>query len=158
MPYLEGVEYQLSKGMEIEDILEKYDWKNFETVVSKIFKENIFLTKQNFRFKTKRRYEIDVVAVKNNQVFCVDCKWWGRGRYKKSSLKNAVIEQEKRTNEFMKFLKKNYIAKSLLKIDKQTIHPLIVTLHDENMIKENQTFVVPIWKLNAFLNHLENYI
>lgn len=80
---LDELEAQLQKGKDIEDILEKYDWRNFETIVAVIFKENGFNTNQNFRFKTRKRYEIDIVAVRDNRIFCIDCKWWGRGRYKK---------------------------------------------------------------------------
>ena len=150
---------QLQTGKNIEDILEKTDWKNFESIVSNIFKENDFSTKQNFRFKTKRRYEIDVIAVRNNSIFCIDCKWWNKGRYKKSGLMSAIVSQEKRTKEFGKFLKKNPIAKNLLHVKSgYTVYPLLVTLHDEDMIKENETFLIPVWKLNRFITERENYL
>ena len=156
---LEGIKTQLMKGKTIEDILEKYDWKNFEKIIAEIFRENGFYTKQNFRFKTKRAYEIDIIAVRNNQVFCIDCKWWGRGRYKKTGLRHAITSQENRVRKFTKFLKKNPIAKGLLKLNsKYKVYPLLVTLHDEDLIKENDTFVVPAWKLNRFTTEIENYI
>lgn len=155
---IDEVEAQLRKGKSIEDIFEKYDWKKFESVIAEIFQENDFHILQNFRFKTKKRYEIDVLAVKNNRIFCVDCKWWGRGRYKKSGLKNAVTLQENRVKELKKFLKKNLIAKSMLKIkSRHMVYPLIVTLHEEDMIKENDTFVVPAWKLNKFITEIGQY-
>ncbi len=156
---IDEIESHLRKGKSIEDILEKYGWKKFENVIANIFQENRFHTKLNFRFKTKRRYEIDVIAVRNNQTFCIDCKWWGKGRYKKTGLKNAVTNQENRVKELRKFLKKNPIAKGMLKInEKCSIYPLIVTLHEEDMIKENNTFVIPAWKLNRFITDAENYI
>jgi hypothetical protein len=145
------------KGKDIENLLEKHNWKNFESVVAAIFQENGFQTKQNFRFKTKSRYEIDVLAI-NRVVFCVDCKWWGRGRYKKSGLRGAIISQKKRVEELQKFLKRNPIAKGILRIDpKYVSYPLIVTLHDEDMVMEDETFVVPVWKLNQFILERENY-
>ena len=71
----------------------------------------------------------------------------GRGRYKKSGLKKATIKQETRVKEFKKFLRKNQIAG--LKLDsKFEMYPLLITLHDEDMIKFNKTLVVPVWKLN----------
>lgn len=155
---LEEIESQLKNGIDIEDILEKYDWKKFENIVTQIFQESGFHTKQNFRFKNKKRYEIDVIAVKNNQIICIDCKWWGRGRYKKSGLKSAIIAQENRVKELRRFLKKNIIARNLLRItSKYILHPLLITLHDEDMIKKDETFVVPVWKLNKFATEIESY-
>lgn len=155
---IDEIKSELQKGKDIEDILEKYDWKNFEKIIAEIFKENGFYIKQNFRFKTKRNYEIDVVAVKNNRIFCVDCKWWGGGRYKKTGLKHAIESQEKRVKELNKFLKKNPIAKNMLKTTQgYTMSPLIVTLHEEDMINENDTFIVPVWKLNKFITEPEYY-
>ncbi|MBI2084594.1 MAG: NERD domain-containing protein [Candidatus Aenigmarchaeota archaeon] len=154
---LEHLAEELSHGKSFEDILERYDWKVFEKTVAEMFKTNGFGIKQNFRFKTKRRYEIDIIAVKNSQIFCVDCKWWGSGRYKKSGLKNAAKLQQERAKEFKNYLKKNPIAQKLLKIGSgYSTHPLLVTLHDENLIKENEIFVVPIWKLNTFINDLHS--
>ncbi len=148
---------EINKPKNIETILEKHNWKSFESVVAAIFQENGFQTKQNFRFKTKRLYEIDVLAV-NRVMFCIDCKWWGRGRYKKSGLRDAITSQKKRVEELQKFLKGNPIAKGILKIDpKHASYPLIVTLHDEDMVMENDTFVVPVWKLNQFILERENY-
>lgn len=156
---IEEFESRIRRGDDIEDVLEKYDWKKFEQIIAEIFQKNSFYTKQNFKFKTKRRYEIDVLATKSNRIFCIDCKWWGKGRYKKSGLKNAIESQEKRVKELHKFLKKNPIAKNMLKVTQGYItNPLIVTLHEEDMIKENNTFVVPVWKLNNFILAVENYI
>lgn len=152
---LDKIIFELSKGEDIEDILEKYDWKKFEKVIAEIFRENDFLTRQNFRFKTKKRYEIDVIAVKNNQVICVDCKWWRKGRYKKSGLKTAIKLHEKRTKEFEKFLKENSIAQSLLNIEENFVtNSLLVTLYDEAIVKEGETLIVPVWKLNSLLNEV----
>ncbi len=148
---LKGLENLMRKGSDIEDVLQKSNWKNFEDVVSEIFEANGYVTKLNFRFKTSRRYEIDVIASKGNDILCIDCKWWGRGRYKKSGLKNAITMQNMRMKEFGKFLKDNPIARGILKLKSLHLAALIVTLHDEDMIKQDNTFVVPIWKLNEFL-------
>lgn len=148
---LEEIESQLKSGRDIEDILKKYDWKKFENIVAQIFQENGFYTKQNFRFKTKKRYEIDILAVKNDRIFCIDCKWWSNGRYKKSSIKHAISLQKNRTIELMKFLKKNVIVKELLGVHNLVALPLLVTLHEEDIIIDDGTYVVPAWKLNRFL-------
>jgi len=154
---LEKIKKELLKGKTIEEILEKFDWKGFERTVSEIFLANNFKVKQNFIFKTKRRYEIDVLAIGERFVFCVDCKEWSKGRYKKTGLRYAAESQEERLKQLKKFLKKNLLARQSMKInlEKQKLNTLIVTLFEEDLLKENETFFVPIWKLNSFLLNLE---
>lgn len=146
------------KTKDLEEELKNLDWKNFEKVVQEIFEVNGFRVRRNFRFKTKKRYEIDILAIKDNFNFCVDCKRLGKGRYKKSEIVKAVKKQEERSEELKKFLEINLLAKESLKIKSMKFYPLLVTLFEEEVIKENETFVVPVWKLNSFLNEVETYI
>jgi len=149
---------EVKREKNVEEELKNLDWKGFEKAVQEIFELNEFKVKRNFRFKTKRRYEIDLIAIKDRFNFCVDCKRFGKGRYKKSEILKAIKKQEERNKELKKFLRSNMIAKESLKIKSMKFYPLIVTLFEEEVIKENQTFVVPVWKLNSFLNEVENYI
>jgi Holliday junction resolvase len=157
---LEKIRKHLLKGKTIEEILEKFDWREFEKTVAEIFERNGFEVKQNFVFKTKRRYQIDSLAKGKRIIFCIDCKEWRKGRYKKTGLKYATKDQKERVGELIKFLKKNLIARQMLKIDleKQKFYPLVVTLLEEDLLKENETFVVPVWKLNSFLLDVERYL
>lgn len=149
---------ELSKRKDLEEIIKDFDWKTFEKIVAHIFEMNGFKVKTNFRFKTSRRFEIDVIAISDLYVFCVECKEWGRGRQKTSGLKKAVEMQEVRMRELKKSLNHNPIASKMLKIAKQNFFSLIVTWHEEELIKESSTLVVPIWKLNEFIRNFENYI
>ncbi|MCH6576053.1 MAG: SDR family oxidoreductase [Bacteroidetes bacterium] len=134
---LEKIKRQLIKGKSIEDITGEFNWKDFEKTVGEIFRNNGFRVKNNFNFKTNRRFEIDIIARGDGHVLCVDCKQWSRGRNKISALKKAAEDQENRTKEFKKFLRKNLIAKQMIKINsKQKYSSLIVTLHEEKIIKE----------------------
>jgi len=157
---LEKIRKDLLKGRTIEEILEKFDWKEFEKTVADIFESNEFEVKQNFIFETKKRYQIDVLVKRERIVLCIDCKEWGKGRYKKTGLKYAVKNQEERVNQLINFLKKNLVAKQILKINlrKQKFYPLIVTLQEEDLLKENETFVIPVWKLNSFLLDIEKFL
>ncbi|MEM5883025.1 MAG: restriction endonuclease [Candidatus Aenigmatarchaeota archaeon] len=146
------------KTKKLEEELEAFDWKNFEKVTQEIFEINGFKVRRNFRFKTKKRYEIDIIAIKDSFNFCVDCKRLGKGRYKKSEILKAIKKQEERSEELRKFLNSNFLAKESLEIKSSKFYPIIVTLFEEEIVKENETFVVPIWKLNSFLNEVENYI
>ena len=155
---LEEVEKFLKEGKQIEEAVRNFDWKEFESLVKEIFESHDFKVKRNFRFKTKKRFEIDLIAMNPTKVFCVDCKEWGRGRNKISALKKAVEMQEDRVRQLEKFLKTNPIASRMLKIDgKLEFLPLIVTWLEEDLKKESETMVVPVWKLNSFLANPENY-
>jgi len=154
---LEKIRNGILSGKTIEEILEGFNWQNFEKIVEEIFERNDFKIKRNFRFKTKKRYEIDIIATRENIAFCIDCKRWGRGRYKRTGLGHAIKDQENRVNELAKFLKRNPLAKESLKININQTFPLLVTLLQENVIKEDNTFVVPVWKLNSFLLEVERY-
>lgn len=149
---LEQVEHFLQQGKTVEEFIEKIDWKQFETFVKEIFSANGFKSISNFRFKNSRRFEIDIVASKNNLIFAVDCKEWNKGRYKNSGLKKAAEDQIRRTGEFEKFLMKNPIAKSKLRVNSNPkLVSILVTWYDEAISEHQSCFVVPVWKLNSFL-------
>ena len=154
----EEIKIELNAKEDLEDILEGVDWQEFEIFISEIFAANEFKVKRNFRFKTTNKFEIDLLCIKDNYILCVDCKQWRRGRNKNSNFKNAVKKQEKRVDELKKFLKNNIIAKRSLKIKKQKYYSLVVSLFEENILKENETYIVPSSKLNSFLLEAENYL
>ena len=158
MSNLDDISRQVIRGKRIEEAVGKFDWKDFESIVSDIFRENGFAVRNNFRFKTERRWEIDLVAVRGNDVLCVDCKRWSDGREKTWSLSKAAKEQSQRTKEFNKFIKSNMIARVMMKIPEGNFTSMVATLHEENVLKEGGTFVVPLRKLNTFLVEFDNII
>lgn len=135
----------------IEEVLKKFDWRGFEEIVAEIFIANGFHVKNGVRFKTRKRYEIDLVAIKSEYCLCVDCKKWGGGRYKLTALREAIKRQIERTEEFKKV--------SMHSLEgKLKFYPLIVTLMEEEIKVEHNVFVIPVWKLNKFLINLEAYL
>jgi len=156
---LEQIRQRILQGEEIEKIIGEIDWKEFEELVSKILKKHDFDTHHNFRFKTNRRYEIDIVAIKKKILLVIDCKHWGRGRHKKTRLKYAIKDQKERVKQLKKFLKNNLIAKLKLKTSKKLkFIPLIITWFEEDLLEHENVFIVPAWKLNNFLLNLSEYI
>ncbi len=134
---------EIRKTKEIERVLKNYDWKDFESFVEFVFQQHDYETKRNFRFKTDKRYEVDIIAEKN-VIICVDCKRLSSGRSKRSFLKNSAERHKKRTEELGKFSKKD---KKLL--------PLIITLMDEDIIEYQNVIILPIWKINDFILSLD---
>ncbi|MEM5853454.1 MAG: NERD domain-containing protein [Candidatus Aenigmatarchaeota archaeon] len=155
---IEKIESQTSRKS-LEEILKTLGWKDFEDVVAEIFRRNNFLVRENLRIKVDKRFEIDLVASRSNLVFCVECKRWSGGRYKKSILRKSIEKQEERARAVEKLLLKNELLKRNLKIGENfTVVPLIVTLMEEDLVKEKKTFVVPIDKLNSFLLDVESLL
>jgi len=157
---LKHIEERILKGEQIEEIIEGLRWKEFEELVLRILGRHEFRTWHNFRFKTKRMYEIDVLAVKDTTLLAIDCKDWGRGRYKNSSLRKAALDQSTRAKELRRFLESNPIACVRMKLDASQINiiPLLVTRLEESLIEHENVLVIPIWKFNEFLLNLSNYI
>jgi Holliday junction resolvase-like predicted endonuclease len=155
---LEEIKKELLEGKEIEEVVKNIDWQDFEKLVSEILEKHGFKTWNNFRFKTERRYEIDVIASNNDMLLLIDCKQWDRGRYKSSALRESVGKQEERLLQFKKFLKNNPIARNNFLIKKRRkIMSCIVTWYQEELIEYSKSWVVPIWKFNDFLLDLGKY-
>lgn len=156
---LNEIKQRILEGEQIEDIIQEIDWKDFEKLVINILIKHDFQTYHNFRFKTERRYEIDVIGIKEKILLAIDCKQWGRGRYKKTGLKYAVQEQKERVKQLKKFLKNNPIPKSKLKISKRVkFIALIITWFEEDLLEYENVFIVPVWKFNEFLLNISEYI
>lgn len=146
------MERALTKGKSIEEILDQSNWQEFEIFCESVLQEHDWKTKRNFRFKTERRYEIDVLATKGNKILAIDCKHWGIRKGKKHQLVYAIEKQKKRIEEFKKI---NFFMEMKTK---HKIHPLIITWFEEEIIHEKDTFVVPASKLNTFLLEIDRYL
>lgn len=158
MPDVDKISSQVLGGKKMADVVGKFDWKGFEEIVSEIFSRNDFLVKRNLRFKTDRRWENDVLAVRGNLALCADCKRWSDGREKGWSLRKSAADQERRTAALEKFVKSNPIAASLTGSGGKNMVPVLVTLHDESVLKFGKTYVVPVSKLNTFLLNIESIV
>jgi Holliday junction resolvase len=128
---------------DLEKVSKAVVWQNFERLVSFIFEENGFQVKTNTvkTFNRKRR-QYDVIAKKNNEIFLVECKKWAGNRTRLSALK-AAIEKHKERTEFYKNLTKEHAI------------PIIVTLIEEEIKFYEEVPIVPISKLNSFLNEVD---
>ena len=148
---LEKITRRVLSGGTMEEEIGKSDWNGFEGIVGDIFRKNDFRVRNNFRFKTGRRYENDLIAARDGLAFCVDCKRWSSGREKRWGLAKAAREQDERTAQLARFLRSNPVARDMMKIPHGNLVPMVVTLHQEDLLREGRTFVVPVKKLNAFI-------
>lgn len=133
----------------LEEILAKRDWKFFENFVETLLKIHGFKTKKHVRVKIEgKRREIDIIGYNDLFVLVVECKRWGKGRYKISSLKKEAKKHKERISlvkTFSLFRKKKFVG-------------IVVTLFEEGITNVDGIFFVPIWKLNRFLLDLTSLI
>ena len=137
---MEGIEEIISrikKGEDINSILREYRWQTFENLVAYIFEQHGFTAKIHYRFKTKRKYEIDVLATKGGRCILVECKKWRGKTASASKILKAVEKQMERAKEFRKSTGNDCEA-------------IIVTLLDQPEEIEGIK-LVPISRLNGFL-------
>jgi len=138
---LEEIENLIRSGKTVEEVLTLVGWEEFEEKVEEIFKLHNFKTIRNFRFKTTKRFEIDIIAEKRDLLFVIDCKQWNKGRYKISALKKAAERNLERSRE---------LQSTLIGRNKKVI-PIIITLFDEAIYEYEGVYIVPLFKLNSFL-------
>jgi Holliday junction resolvase len=115
-------------------------WQNFERLTAFIFQANDFQVKINaVRTSNKKRRQYDVIAKKRDKTFLIECKKWAGNRRRLSALKRAVEQHRERTEFYRNLTNENVI-------------PIIVTFIEEEITFFEEVPVVPILKLNSFIN------
>ena len=128
---------------ELESIGPRMKWQYFERLVAFVFDSNGFDVSVGVVKKfggAKRQY--DVIAEGPRHIIAADCKRWTGRRYKASLLRSAADRQVERCTCLKSEAEKNII-------------PLIVTLMNEDIVIHQGVPIVPIEKLNTFINSWE---
>lgn len=131
----------IRSGCDIQTCSQLLTWKDFELFTSEVLIKSDYDTKVNIHL-TKPRCQLDVVAVKNNFLLCIDCKHWRN--YSRSAIMLYIEKQVVRTRNFLVNNKK--IKKAL---------PMLITLYDSNFKLICGVPVVPIKSLQSFLLEFE---
>lgn len=141
----------MRRGEPFEEILRRTGWKDFEELTSAIMNEAGFLTFRNFRFSSKgKRYEVDIIALENPRIILVDCKRWNFGQGKSSALRTSASKQLKRSLEFLEKIQE-FSSFNLSGWKTVIIIPVLVTIYEERIIEYEKVLIVPLFKLNSFL-------
>jgi len=127
----------------LEEVSKEVVWQNFEKLTAFIFEKNDFQVATNtVKVSGKRRRQYDVIAKKSNRTFLIECKKWSGNRYRLSALKAAIEKHNERT-EFYNIM------------TKETTTPILVTLIEEEIQFYEGVPIIPILKLNSFLNEID---
>jgi len=131
---------------DLENVSEESVWQNFEKLAAFIFEQNDFrVTVNSVKTLNKKRRQYDVIAWKNDQTFLIECKKWAGNRYRLSALKRAIERHKERTTLYEQITNENAI-------------PLIVALIEEEIRVYEGVPIVPVSKLNSFINELDNHM
>ncbi|MEM3586438.1 MAG: hypothetical protein QXO71_03860 [Candidatus Jordarchaeaceae archaeon] len=147
----------LECGVDVEEVCKLLSWREFESFSKSVLEKNNYSCIQNFRFKiNQKRYEIDVVGVKEPLILCIDSK-----HYRKTSKHFVLIKccekQVERIEAFSRALPKMVPKLGITKWKEAKIIPLIVTLLTEE-IASLKVPIVPFFKLNSFIMDLPSYL
>lgn len=137
--------FQINSIEELQNLSKQVKWQYFEKLVAWIFEQNDFKTEVSVvkSFSGQKR-QYDVIAKRFENLFLIECKHWSGKRYKTSLLKKVIEEHLEKCKLFKKIYKKPVI-------------PIIVTLMQEDIKIHNHIPIIPIDKLNTFINSFESF-
>jgi hypothetical protein len=128
---------------DLERVSKEVVWQNFEVLVGFIFEANDFQVNINkVRTFNKKRRQYDVIAKKNDKTYLIECKKWAGNRYRLSALKKAIEKHKERTEFYRNLTEEKSI-------------PIIVTFVEEDIKFYEDMPIVPILRLNSFINEIE---
>ena len=160
MKKLSYIEERLRSGAKLEDVVEELSWRDFEEICAEILEVNSYHpVLRGFRFKFGRsRFEIDVVAVREWLVVCVDCKHWSIRPGRTSALKRAADKHYERVKALASCLSSSPPAELKIAYQKATLVPVVVTLFDvPSALSPGGVAIVPVFKFNSFAEELAGF-
>jgi Holliday junction resolvase-like predicted endonuclease len=150
--------HAINHGTDIERVCKVLEWKEFENFAATAFETNNFAVKRRFRFKASgRRWEIDVLAYSEPIVVCVDCKRWRRG-WGNSAITKVAAAQAERTEALAKAPHPLQRKVGLEGWRQAILFPVIISLFPGPVKFYNKVPVVPILKLQNFLDEFQGHI
>ena len=182
----------IEKALELFDLdylIQVFNWKNFEKFISYILLENDYFVVNNFRFslkninitknsvhiiskttrKLQKRFEIDIVGVKNNFILFIDAKYWANNKDLSSELSKASLYQKKRVElissnknsiellfeKLMMNPKYSQYSNSIQKLKSFKLYPIIV--HTNSNYKKISDYGIPLVPINQFTNFIQDF-
>jgi hypothetical protein len=148
------------QGTKIVDVVKLMTWKDFEGLIANILSENNFSCTESFRRRGTtdvKGMEIDVIGIRGRIALSIDAKMWSIRGGKASALKTAAEKQKERTSRLTRQLEN--LSKKIASMTKgmYTLFPIIVTWLVEDVEMHEGVPVVPVFKLNGFIQDFEIY-
>jgi hypothetical protein len=145
-------------GADFERICNFLDWSEFENIAVAAFETNNFTVKRGLRFTASgRRWEIDILGIKQSLVACVDCKHWHRG-WRRAAIMKAVEAQVKRTEALANAVPRLREKIGFPNWTDAVLIPIVLSLYPSPFKFYYKTPIVPILQLQDFLYELLAHI
>jgi Holliday junction resolvase-like predicted endonuclease len=126
------------------------DWREFERFTEECLKQSGFQTERNVRLNDgKNRWEIDVIARKGPMLLCFDCKHWAHTSPQR--LRDALEHQRKAAMSLMSIRHDSMNSETLQAL------PIVLALFDASHGPTEKGVVVPVARLQDFLEHITPY-
>ncbi|WP_455364020.1 NERD domain-containing protein [[Eubacterium] cellulosolvens] len=140
----------LTEHMSLEMICRSLEWDEFEQLLSTLFSHHDYTVRRNLHIKHRgKRLQIDILAVKDQLILCVDCKHWRYG-YSQSRMKTAAKKQEARAKAVTPSL---LISQENTRNRRFYVVPVILVLLDIPFRFIGNIPIVPVHRLNDFLDN-----
>ncbi|MCX8204705.1 MAG: restriction endonuclease [Candidatus Nezhaarchaeota archaeon] len=149
----------LKSGASLLELAPRLSWRDFESLCSSAFEANGFKVATSLRFKSSGRlYEVDVVAQRGQVLVAVDCKNWGVRAGKPPQLRRAVDRHLERARALADALPTLRERLGLPLEPRVRVVPCLVTLLEEAVAIHCGVPIVPVLKLNSFIQELHAYL
>ena len=87
----------INHGISIEQVAHNLEWQEFEDLAIRVLHHHSYSTKKHYRFKHHdRRFEIDIVGVKQPLILSIDCKHWKKSWQRSATLQMIGLSEEDR--------------------------------------------------------------
>jgi Holliday junction resolvase-like predicted endonuclease len=144
----------LKLGADLQHVCELLSWAELENITAEAFEANGYRVLKNFRFKqNQRRWEVDVMGIKEPFIICVDCKHWKHG-WRKAAATKAAESQTQRTKALADALPAYASRMKINPWHATTLIPVVVSLTSTTEKFSSQVPVVPIVQLRDFIYEL----
>ncbi|MEM1666734.1 MAG: nuclease-related domain-containing protein [Nitrososphaerota archaeon] len=125
-------------------------WKDFEVLSAKVLNEYGFNVLTNVRLRlSKKKCELDVLAVRSPTVLLLDCKKWNAVLSGKRL--TSIVESHMRRGRMLAEYLLNMLGKGETTVE---IVPAVLTLYGSNKRVENGVAIVPVGLLGNFIEKL----
>ena len=141
-------------GADFESVCNLLEWNEFEKIAATTFEFNHFNVMKGLRFKgAGRRWEVDILGLRNPIIVSADCKHWHQG-WTRSAITKAIDAQINRTHALANAVPTLREKIGLADWKEATLIPMVLSLFPAPLKFHRNTPVVPILQLQDFLNEL----
>jgi Holliday junction resolvase-like predicted endonuclease len=148
----------LKSGADAERVCKYLSWREFEDMVQIAMDANGFRTKKHLRFKSPtRRYEVDVIGLREPLILAVDCKHWKKS-WQRTATKRVATAQLERTEALATNLDKMITELKIKRWKHAKLIPLIVTLSETPIQYHNKVPIVTVHNLQDFVTELPSHV